>query len=182
MRCADKRNVHHFLVHKVMGVEEICYHEKVNSSPTPESVRLDAMVCFKLYAASRAMTAAYRPLLEPLGLTYPQYLVLATLWESGDLPVRELTQRLHLDYGTMTPLLKRLEGRGLVRRARNPSDERTVIVSLTGEGDALREHAPRIYQAICDIFDFAPEQEVAVEGLLHSVVDRASETPDAIRP
>lgn len=136
------------------------------------------MICFKLHAASRAMTAAYRPLLEPLGVTYPQYLVLATLWEDGDLPVRDLVQRLQLDYGTMTPLLKRLESRGLLRRTRNPSDERTVIVSLTDEGDALREHAPRIYRAICDIFEFTPERAVAAQALLQPVVDRASQATE----
>jgi DNA-binding MarR family transcriptional regulator len=147
----------------------------VNSSPNPEVVRLDEMVCFKLHAASRAMTAAYRPLLEPLGVTYPQYLVLATLWEDGDLPVRDLVQRLQLDYGTMTPLLKRLENRGLLRRARNPSDERTVIVSLTDKGDALREHAPRIYQAISDLFEFTPERAAAARTFLQSVVDRSTQ-------
>jgi DNA-binding MarR family transcriptional regulator len=152
----------------------------VNSSPNPEAVRLDEMVCFKLHAASRAMTAAYRPLLEPLGVTYPQYLVLATLWEHGDLPVRDLIQLLQLDYGTMTPLLKRLEGRGLLRRTRNPSDERTVIVSLTDEGDALRAHAPRIYQAICEIFDFTPERAVAAQTLLQSVVDRANQATEGV--
>nr|WP_223168219.1 MarR family transcriptional regulator [Nonomuraea sp. SYSU D8015] len=137
------------------------------------------MVCFHLHAASRAITAAYRPLLEPLGLTYPQYLVLATLWEHGDLSVRELIQQLQLDYGTMTPLLKRLESRGLLRRTRNPSDERTVIISLTDEGDALREHAPRIYQAICDVFGLTPERALAATEFLQTVVERANRATTA---
>jgi DNA-binding MarR family transcriptional regulator len=149
----------------------------VNSEEN-EVVRLNEMVCFHLHAASRAMTAVYRPLLEPLGLTYPQYLVLATLWEHGDLSVRELIQRLQLDYGTMTPLLKRLESRGLLRRARNPEDERTVIVTLTDEGDALRRHAPGIYQKICDVFGFTPERARAAQELLQSIVEHANQAPE----
>ncbi len=154
----------------------------MNSSPGEpgegdDAVRLNEMVCFNLHAASRAMTAVYRPLLEPLGLTYPQYLVMATLWEYGDLPVGELVARLQLDYGTMTPLLKRLEKRKLLLRARNPDDERTVIVSLTPEGGAMREHAPGIYQAICDIFGFTPDRARAALDLLQSIVARADRAP-----
>ncbi|MFB4319264.1 MarR family winged helix-turn-helix transcriptional regulator [Actinomadura sp. 21ATH] len=154
----------------------------MNSSANTQgdgAVRLDDMVCFDLHAASRAMTAVYRPLLEPLGLTYPQYLVLAALWENGDLPVRELVRLLQLDYGTMTPLLKRLEGRGLLRRTRNPSDERTVIVALTGDGDALRRHAPGIYQRICDVFGFTPERAREAQDLLRFIVERANQVADA---
>lgn len=148
----------------------------MSSSPAEgnEAVRLNEMVCFNLHAASRAMTAVYRPLLEPLGLTYPQYLVMATLWEYGELSVRDLVARLQLDYGTMTPLLKRLEKRELLHRTRNPEDERTVIISLSPEGDAMREHAPRIYQAICDTFDFTPDRARDALTLLQSIVDRAT--------
>lgn len=140
-----------------------------------DEVRLNDMVCFALHAASRAVTAAYRPLLEPLGLTYPQYLVLATLWEYGDRSVGELVELLQLDYGTMTPLLKRLEKRGLVRRTRSPNDERTVIVTLTTEGEALRAHSQRIYQAISDIFDFSPKRARAAHKLLRSIIARANQ-------
>jgi MarR family transcriptional regulator, organic hydroperoxide resistance regulator len=139
-----------------------------------DDVRLDDMVCFALHAASRAVTAAYRPLLEPLGLTYPQYLVLATLWEYGDQSVGELVELLQLDYGTMTPLLKRLEKRGLIRRTRNPRDERTVIVRLTAEGEALREHSQGIYRAISDMFDFSPKRARAANELLRSIIARAN--------
>ena len=119
------------------------------------------------------MTAVYRPLLEPLGLTYPQYLVLATLWEYGDQSVGELIGRLQLDYGTMTPLLKRLEKRGLVRRSRNPQDERTVIVSLAPDGEALRDHAPGIYHTICDVFGFTTERADQALEVVQSIVERA---------
>lgn len=100
--------------------------------------RLDDQICFALYAAHQAMTRTYRPHLEPHGLTYPQYLVLLVLWEQGTASVREIGDRLGLDSGTLTPLLKRLEAAGTVRRTRDRSDERVVRVSLTPAGEALR--------------------------------------------
>ncbi|MFF8533303.1 MarR family winged helix-turn-helix transcriptional regulator [Streptomyces sp. SAS_267] len=112
------------------------------------SLLLDDQLCFALYAAQRAVTAAYRPLLEELGLTYPQYLVLLVLWERGETTVKELGAALHLDYGTMSPLLKRLESAGLVRRERSARDERSVRVALTGRGEVLRERAEDVPQAL----------------------------------
>lgn len=102
---------------------------------------LEEQACFALYAASRAVTDVYRPLLADLGLTYPQYLVLLVLWERDTRPIKEIGAALQLDYGTMSPLLKRLEANGLVERHRLASDERTVVVSLTGDGAALRDRA-----------------------------------------
>ncbi|MCG7594305.1 MarR family transcriptional regulator [Mycobacterium sp. PSTR-4-N] len=103
--------------------------------------RLDEQLCFALYSASRAVTAAYRPLLEELQLTYPQYLVLMVLWEEEPCTVGHLGDRLHLDSGTLSPLLKRLESAGLVRRQRSAADERRVEISLTAQGRALEERA-----------------------------------------
>ncbi|MBK1782739.1 MarR family winged helix-turn-helix transcriptional regulator [Prauserella cavernicola] len=102
---------------------------------------LDDQVCFALYAASRAVTALYRPLLDDLGLTYPQYLVLLALWERDELTVTDLGRSLQLDSGTISPLLKRLEKLELVRRERRSDDERSVRVALTERGDALRAKA-----------------------------------------
>jgi MarR family transcriptional regulator, organic hydroperoxide resistance regulator len=145
------------------------------AGPVDDDVtHLNDMVCFNLYAASRAVAAAYRPLLEPLDVTYPQYLVLATLWEYGDLSVGELSIRLQLEYGTMTPLLKRMEARGLVSRTRSVRDERTVIVSLAPAGEALRVHAPGIYASICEIFGFTSERAVDALAVLRSVTDHAN--------
>ena len=141
-------------------------------------VRLNDMVCFNLYAASRAVSAAYRPLLEPLGVTYPQYLVLATLWEYGDMPVGELTQRLQVEYGTMTPLLKRMEKLGLVTRSRNLNDERSVTVGLGAEGEALRVHAAGIYRAISEKFGFTPDYADNALTVLRSVIDRAGDAKE----
>lgn len=138
------------------------------------SVSLDDMVCFNLHAAYRAVTAAYRPLLEPLGLSYPQYLVLATLWRDGDLPVGDIVSALRSDYGTITPVIKRMQHQGLVTRTRNPHDERSVIVALTAEGDALRVHAPGIYQQISDTFGFTEERADAALEVLRSISARAA--------
>jgi MarR family transcriptional regulator, organic hydroperoxide resistance regulator len=146
----------------------------VPSTQTDE-VRLNDMVCFALHAASRAVTATYRPLLEPLGLTYPQYLVLSALWEQDDQTVGALVELLQLDYGTMTPLLKRLERRGLVRRTRSRDDERSVIVGLTAEGRGMRAHAKGIYQAISDTFDFSPNRARTARKMLQSIIAKANQ-------
>ncbi|KMS70561.1 TrmB family transcriptional regulator [Streptomyces viridochromogenes] len=113
----------------------------MTNEETKGSLLLDEQLCFALYAAQRAVTAAYRPLLDELGLTYPQYLVLLVLWERGEITVKELAAALRLDYGTVSPLLKRLEAAGLVRRERSARDERSVLVAVTGQGAALRERA-----------------------------------------
>lgn len=107
-------------------------------------LQLDQQLCFALYAASRAVTSAYQPLLEPLGLTYPQYLVMMVLWEEDGVPVKRLGQRLHLDSGTLTPLLKRLAGQGLVERRRDDADERVVRIHLTAAGRGLRRRAATV--------------------------------------
>lgn len=114
----------------------------------PDLVRLDNQLCFMLYACSRAMTRAYQPLLKEMGLTYPQYLVLMVLWQwhdecVGDSTVSALGERLHLDSGTLTPLLKRLEKNGLINRLRDSSDERRVLVSVTEQGLTLKRVAEK---------------------------------------
>ena len=107
-------------------------------------LRLGQQLCFALYAASRAAVNLYRPALDPLGLTYPQYLVLLVLWEHGDTSVKDLGAALMLDSGTLSPLVKRMESAGLVRRARRVDDERSVLVSLTPAGRALRRTAASV--------------------------------------
>lgn len=106
-----------------------------------DPLRLDLQLCFALYSAANLVTRLYRPLLEPLGLTYPQYLVMMALWERAPRTVSDLGEALGLDSGTLTPLLKRLEASGVVARARDAQDERRVQVSLTDQGRALRERA-----------------------------------------
>ena len=104
-------------------------------------LNLDLQLCFALYATSRAMTNAYRPILKSLDLTYPQYLVMLVLWQQDGVSIGALGERLHLDSGTLTPLLKRLEARGLIKRRRDPADERQVRLTLTPAGDAMRKPA-----------------------------------------
>ncbi len=114
------------------------------NGPAQDWLLLDQQLCFALYSTSLAMTKLYKPLLAPLGLTYPQYLALLVLWERDGLTVSELGERLFLDSGTLTPLLKRMEAAGWLQRERAAVDERRVIVSLTAEGRALRQKAKRV--------------------------------------
>jgi len=113
-----------------------------------EALRLDNQLCFALHAASRAMTAAYQPLLETLDVTYPQYLVLMILWEEDGARVSRIGERLYLDSATLTPLLKRLEARGIVERRRNAEDERVVEIFLTPAGKKLEKKALSVADGI----------------------------------
>lgn len=125
-----------------------------STSPSLEGIEnplaLEQQVCFALAIASRSVIATYRPLLEPMGLTHPQYLVMLALWENEPLRVNELSRLLQLDPGTLSPLLKRLEASGYVRRERDPHDERALAVVLTEKGRALREDALNIPPAIVE--------------------------------
>ena len=120
------------------------------SSEAANLLALDRQVCFALAVASRSVIALYRPLLEPMGLTHPQYLVMLALWEESPLSVKQLSRLLQLDPGTLSPLLKRLETSGYVRRQRDPRDERSLAVTLTETGDNLRSEAERIPPAIIE--------------------------------
>jgi MarR family transcriptional regulator, organic hydroperoxide resistance regulator len=121
--------------------------EKTQQSNTP-ALLLDNQLCFALYSASLAMTKLYKPLLETLGLTYPQYLAMLVLWERDGLMVSELGERLFLDSGTLTPLLKRLESFGLIARIRDVQDERRVHITLTAAGRDLKTQAAEIPNCI----------------------------------
>lgn len=114
----------------------------------PSAPKLSDQLCFAAYSFTHALNRAYRPLLEPLGLTYPQYLVMLVLWEADGQTVKEIGERLKLDSGTLTPLLKRLETGGYLTRQRGREDERQVIVHLTNEGKALSEKAAEIPTAL----------------------------------
>lgn len=129
----------------------------VHKKPLPDSaLRLDNQLCFALYSASLAMTKLYKPLLEPLGITYPQYLVMLVLWESDGVMVSEIGERLFLDSGTLTPLLKRLETAGLLTRLRDADDERRVRIKLTAAGRALKRQAAEIPACILETTQCTP--------------------------
>ncbi|MFF4564183.1 MarR family winged helix-turn-helix transcriptional regulator [Streptomyces sp. NPDC001435] len=137
------------------------------------SLLLDEQLCFALYAAQRAVTAAYRPLLDELGLTYPQYLVLLVLWERGETTVKELAAALRLDYGTVSPLLKRLAAAGLVRRERSPRDERSVLVACTERGRELRERAARVPGALLTTTGLGASEVARLREELWRLAERA---------
>ncbi|MET7687476.1 MarR family transcriptional regulator [Streptomyces sp. NPDC005483] len=135
------------------------------------SLLLDDQLCFALYAASRAVTARYRPLLDELGLTYPQYLVMLALWEQDSVSVRDLGMALQLESSTLSPLLKRLEAAGLLRRERRPDDERSVAVRLTDAGAQLRDRAHSVPLAIGDAMGLTPEQDALTKQLLRMITE-----------
>lgn len=135
---------------------------------------LDQQVCFALAIASRSVIALYRPLLEPLGLTHPQYLVMLALWEQEPLRVADLARLLALDPGTLSPLLKRLEAAGYLRRERDSRDERALAVVLTDKGRALREDAEAIPPAIVERLGMPVEELLELHGRLTSVIAAAT--------
>ncbi|MES3026508.1 MAG: MarR family transcriptional regulator [Pseudomonadota bacterium] len=147
------------------------------ASAVGDPLRLDNQLCFALYAASGLVTRAYRPLLEPLGLTYPQYLVMLALWEQAPRTVKALGQALELDSGTLTPLLKRLETAGFVTRTRDAQDERRVQIALTKAGEALREKAAEVPTALaCQLqlpLDEIVELKTTLQDLARKMKNRA---------
>ncbi|WP_312131854.1 MarR family winged helix-turn-helix transcriptional regulator [Diaphorobacter nitroreducens] len=145
---------------------------KTATPPSPPELLLDNQLCFALYSASLAMTKLYKPLLDTLGLTYPQYLVMLALWERDGLTVSELGERLFLDSGTLTPLLKRLEAAGLVVRLRDVQDERRVRITLTGQGRALRDGAQPIPHCVLARTQCTPADIGALTAQLHALRDR----------
>ncbi|MET3654435.1 MarR family winged helix-turn-helix transcriptional regulator [Dyella japonica] len=146
--------------------------------PTPDQLLLDQQLCFALYAASRSVTGLYRPLLEPLGLTYPQYLVMLVLWEQDGLTVRELGQRLQLDSGTLTPLLKRLQAAGLVTRQRRKQDEREVDIRLTDAGLALRDQASGIPECLAQCMQLPLDQMQSLRDELKRLTQLIQHSPN----
>ena len=142
--------------------------------PADTALQLDHQLCFALYSASLAMTKTYKPLLDQLGLTYPQYLVMLVLWEQDDRAVKEIGELLHLDSGTLTPLLKRMEAAGLVHRQRDSKDERSVRIRLSDDGRALHERAAEIPLQIFCASGLQPEQLENLRVALNQLRDQLS--------
>ena len=151
-------------------------------APAASWLALDRQLCFALYSASLAMTKAYKPLLEPLGLTYPQYLAMLVLWETDGVSVSQLGERLRLDSGTLTPLLKRLEAQALVQRLRDASDERRVLLRLTAAGRALKARARTVPQAIACAIACDLQQLADLTTRLGALRDQLTATPPELRP
>jgi DNA-binding MarR family transcriptional regulator len=154
--------------------------------PGADDLRLERQLCFALYSAANLTTRLYRPLLEPLGITYPQYLAMMALWERAPRSVGALGAALGLDSGTLTPLLKRLEAGGLVTRARDASDERRVLVDLTPAGRDLRARACAVPEALrCGLpleLDDAAALRDALWRYVQALRDGAETLPEADPP
>ena len=144
-----------------------------------DGLRLEEQLCFALYAASRAMTGAYARVLEDLELTYPQYLVMLVLWETDGVRVSLIGERLHLDSATLTPLLKRLEARGIIERRRSKEDERVVEVHLTAEGKRLRRKATEVPRAMVKCAAMSLAELAALRGQLHALTNQLRSSNDA---
>lgn len=141
-----------------------------------ETMKLENQICFSIYACSREITKLYRPLLQELDLTYTQYVTMLALWERDNVTVSELGARLHLDSGTLTPLLKKLESAGLVTRSRDRKDERNVLISLTEAGRALRAKAAEIPDKLLCRLDATPEEGAALLSMMNGVLRRIRQT------
>ena len=149
------------------------------SEPTlQDPLALERQVCFALSVASRTVVAVYKPVLEPMGLTHPQYLVMLALWQHEPLSVRSLSDLLQLDPGTLSPLLKRLEASGLVRRARDTHDERALAVTLTDKGRALRSEAEQVPPAILSKLGMDLDELRALHETLIHVIGAAQAALD----
>lgn len=135
-----------------------------------EKLRLDNQLCFAVYACSKEITKIYKPYLEELGLTYTQYVTLLVLWENDDITVKELGRKLYLDSGTLTPLLKKLEGMNFVERIRDKKDERNVIIKLTEEGKKLKKKASEIPDKVFCHTRLSLEEAVSLREKLKDIL------------
>lgn len=141
-----------------------------------KNLKLDQQLCFALYAATHAITRVYRNALEQYGLTYPQYLVMLVLWESDGISVSTIANKLELDSGTLTPMLKKLEVAGLVSRTRNKQDERIVIVMLTGKGNKLQDEIANIQKSVACQTGLSDDNFVILKDSLHQLVQTLKPT------
>jgi DNA-binding MarR family transcriptional regulator len=139
------------------------------------ALRLDNQVCFAIYSTAHAFNRVYKPLLDRLGLTYPQYLVMLVLWERDGVPVKDIGERLFLDSGTLTPLLKRLETAALIKRSRSREDERQVLIALTPQGQALQEKAKAVPQSILAATACSVAELSAIKNEIIALRDRLNE-------
>lgn len=135
-----------------------------------DPLKLENQLCFPLYAASKEVIRRYKPLLDPLDLTYTQYITLMVLWDEKKMSVKDLGERLYLDSGTMTPVLKKLESKQYIRRSRAPQDERSVIITLTDEGMALKEKASQIPASMSGCIMLTQQEAATLHGLLCKIL------------
>lgn len=137
-----------------------------------DPLKLDSQLCFPLYAAAREVTGKYRPFLDEIGLTYTQYITMMVLWEHAQISSRELGRILYLDSGTLTPLLKSMEAKGLIERSRSKEDERVLMVSLTEKGKELKKKAAEIPGKVAGCIALTPEEAIQLYGLLYKILGK----------
>ena len=142
---------------------------------TRHSLELSEQLCFSLYTAQRLVTAAYRPILDALGLTYSQYVAMLVLWDSSPVTMGELGERLGLDYGTVTPLVKRLEAAGLIAREKHPDDQRSVRLRLTDAGTELRSRAEGVPDTIAEVMALQTEEFTTLKDSLDHLSDNVAQ-------
>jgi DNA-binding MarR family transcriptional regulator len=135
------------------------------------TLKLSNQLCFPLYAAAKSVVAKYTPYLEAINLTYTQYIVMMVLWERREVTVKELGEKLFLDSGTLTPLLKKLEHKGFVKRRRSAADERSVIVTITGSGGALREKAAEVPARMAGCMPLSQDEAGTLYKLLYKILE-----------
>ena len=136
-----------------------------------DALKLQNQLCFPLYAASREVTKLYRPYLDNINLTYTQYITMMVLWECRECSVKTLGERLYLDSGTLTPVVKSLEAKGFVRRCRSREDERVLLVRLTGEGEALKKRAAVVPEKISACVRLTPDEALTLYNLLYKLLE-----------
>jgi len=136
-----------------------------------DSLKLENQLCFPLYAVSKKITNLYRPILKPLGLTYTKYITMMALWEKDKISVKELGEKLYLDSGTLTPLLKKLENQKFIERKRDPKDERNLIVTLTQKGESLKDQALKVPEEISSCIDISTKDAQELHRILHSILE-----------
>lgn len=142
------------------------------SDPRYESLKLENQLCFPLYACSREVIKQYKPFLDEIDLTYTQYITMMVLWERRSLTAKELGEALFLDSGTLTPLLKKMEGKGLLTRQRSARDERSLVVTVTEAGMALRERAASIPARMAECSSLSAEESAALYSVLYKLLGR----------
>jgi len=154
-----------------MTAKQIRGRKNKNMDQKYDSLKLENQLCFPLYAAAREVVKRYHPFLSEIGITYTQYVALMVLWEYGQVSVKTLGERLHLDSGTLTPMLKELEKKGILTRMRSKEDERVLLVTLTPEGEKLKEKAVEIPAKMAGCIKMEPEEAATLYGLLYRLLD-----------
>lgn len=136
-----------------------------------DALKLENQLCFPIYACSREIIKKYKPLLEPLGLTYTQYIAMMVLWEKDDITVKQLGEKLYLDSGTLTPVLKKMEAEGFIIRERRTEDERNVYITLTDKGTVLKDQAINVPEQLAKCINLSPEELKMLYKLVYKLLD-----------